>query len=196
MQNKLNLFQQVRELKGWQAVAYAATLVERMLPNYQLFCEVTEFSDGKQFRNTLNGIWEWLTVPKAKINFDVQAEKVEQDTPDPDNFDHFGVYPALDVAMSITAIIALIQEQDLQGAVVVSKLSQGSVEAFIDATKESEEELSNQEIRQHPLMQWELEFQQELLEAVSESKSKPEKVKELRAMAKAEGISNIGIEIA
>ena len=196
MQNKLNLFQQVRELKGWQAVAYAATLVERMLPNYQLFCEVTEFSDGKQFRNTLNGIWEWLAVPKSKINFDVQAEKVEQDTPDPDNFDHFGVYPALDVAMSIAAIIALIQEQDLQGAVVVSKLSQGSVEAFIDATKESEEELSNQEIRQHPLMQWELEFQQELLEAVSESKSKPEKVKELKTIAKAEGISNIGIEIA
>jgi uncharacterized protein YjaG (DUF416 family) len=195
MQNKLNLFQQVRELKGWQAVAYATTLVERMLPNYQLFCEVTEFSDSKQFRNTLNLLWEWLATPKASINFEVQAERIEENTPDPTDFDSFGVYPALDVAMSMTAIISLIQEQDLQGAVVVSKLSQGSVEAFIDATSETEDELTNQEIRQHPLMQWEIEFQQALLSEVSAKGARTEKVKKLKALAREEGISNIGIEI-
>ena len=54
MKNKLNLFQQVRELNGWAAVAYATTLVERMMPNYVLFCEATQFSDGSQLRNTLN----------------------------------------------------------------------------------------------------------------------------------------------
>jgi uncharacterized protein YjaG (DUF416 family) len=195
VKNKLNLFQQVRELKDWQAVAYATTLVERMLPNYMLFCEVTEFSDGKQFRNTLNLLWEWLAIPKASINFNVQAERIEESTPEPNDFDHFGVYPALDVAMSLTAIISLIQQQDLQGAVVVSKLSQGSVEAFIDATKETDDELSNQEIRQHPLMQWEIEFQQELLEEVVSKASRQEKVKKLKTMACEEGISNIGIEI-
>ena len=97
--------------------------------------------------------------------------------------------------MSMTAIISLIQEQDLQGAVVVSKLSQGSVEAFIDATSETEDELTNQEIRQHPLMQWEIEFQQALLSEVSAKGARTEKVKKLKALAREEGISNIGIEI-
>jgi uncharacterized protein YjaG (DUF416 family) len=195
MQNKLNLFQQVRDLKGWQAAAYATTLAERMMPNYQLFCEATQFSDGKQLRNTLNLLWEWLATPKASINFDVQADKVEENTPDPSDFDSFGVYPALDLAMSITAIISLIQDQDPQGAVVVSKLSQGSVEAFIDATKEADHELSSQEVRQHPLMQWEIEFQQELLSQVTDKAPRADNVKKLKALAREEGISNIGIEI-
>lgn len=196
MPKKLNLFQQVRDLEGWQAVAYATTLVERMLPNYLLFCEVTEFSDGKPFRNTLNLLWEWLATPKASINFTVQADKIEENTPDPADFDSFGVYPALDVAMSMTAIISLIQEQDLQGAVVVSKLSQGSVEAFIDATADIDNELSQQAVREHPLMQWEIDFQQALLSEVGTKANRAEKVKKLKTLAREEGMSNIGIEIS
>ena len=195
MKNKLDLFQQVRELNGWHAVAYATTLAERMMPNYLLFCDATQFSDGSQLRNTLNLLWEWLATPKASINFNVQAEKVEEVTPDHANFDSFGVYPALDTAMAVTAIISLIQQQDLQGAVVVSKLSQGTVEAFIEATKEIDEELSNQEIRQHPLMQWEIEFQQTLLKVVASKRPKTETAKALKTLAREDGVSNIGIEI-
>ena len=36
-ENKLTIFQQVRELETWQSVAFSAALLERMLPNYQLF---------------------------------------------------------------------------------------------------------------------------------------------------------------
>jgi len=38
------LFQEVRDLEGWQAVAYAASYGKNAA-NYTLFCEVTEFAD-------------------------------------------------------------------------------------------------------------------------------------------------------
>jgi uncharacterized protein YjaG (DUF416 family) len=193
LKKKLNIFQQVRELEGWHAVAFSATLLERMLPNYVLFCEATEFADPAQYRNSLNSIWEWLAVPKAKINFSVQLEKVEDAVPDAVNFDNYGVYPAIDMAMSLSATILLIQGEDPQGAVVVSKLSQGGVEAFIEAS--TEEDISDVDIKQHPLMQWEVETQQELLIFLSTCAKNSESCKHLKQLATAEGMSNIGLAI-
>lgn len=194
MQKKLTVFQEVRELEGWQAVAYAATLLERMLPNYTLFCEVTEFADPSLYRNSLDAIWDWLSSPKAKINFAAQLEKIETAVPDVADFDTYGVYPALDVAMSMTAIILLIQGEDPQGAVVVSKLSQGGVEAFIEATAEAD--ISDAEIKVHPLMQWEIEVQQELLVLVKKHPHNATTCKLLRVFATEPGMTNIGIEIS
>ena len=193
MNKKLNIFQQVRELEGWYAVAFSATLLERMLPNYVLFCEATEFADPAQYRNSLNAIWEWLAVPKTKINFAVQLEKVEDAVPDASDFDNYGVFPAIDMAMSLSATILLIQGEDPQGAVVVSKLSQGGVEAFIEAS--SEQDISDLDIKQHPLMQWEIETQQELLVFLSKCPKNAQSCKQLKQLATAEGMSNIGLEI-
>ncbi len=193
LNKKLNIFQQVRELEGWHAVAFSATLLERMLPNYVLFCEATEFADPAQYRNSLNAIWEWLAVPKAKINFTAQLEKIEELVPDASDFDNYGVFPAIDVAMSMSACILLIQGEDPQGAVVVSKLSQGGVEAFIEAS--SEGDITDMEIKQHPLMQWEIETQQELLILLSKCPKNSESCKQLKQLATAEGMTNIGLEI-
>ncbi len=192
MKGKLTIFQQVRELEGWPAVAFCATLIERMLPNYQLFCEASGYDDAEQFRKTLNSIWEYLSTPKARINFAVQLEKVEVLIPDPADFDTYGVYPAVDVGMSMAACINLIRGDDPQGAVVVAKLSQGSVEAFIEAMAEKQTDPAA--VKGHPLMQWEIEFQQALLSRLAEQKPGRELAKLLREMALEEGVSNLGIE--
>lgn len=192
MSQKLNTFQRVRELQNWHAVAYAATLIERMQPNYQLFCEVTEFADPAQFRKTLDLVWEWLATPKAKINYAVQQERIEQATPDAQEFDNFGVFPAIDAAISLSSTIMLMAGDEPQGAVVASKLSQGGVEAFVEATAETA--LTDQEIKQHPLMQWEITFQQELLDLVETLKPAAQSVNTLKALASQDGVSNIGIE--
>ena len=41
VKQKLNTFGRVRALEGWKAVAFGAALLERMLPNYALFCDLT-----------------------------------------------------------------------------------------------------------------------------------------------------------
>lgn len=190
---KLNTFARVRELQDWRAVAFAATLVERSLPNYQLFCELCEFGDPGQYRNTLDAVWAWLADPKQKLNLAVHLEKIESATPDTADFDNYGVYPAVDLCMSMAAMLQLMMGEDPQGAVVVSKLSQGSVEAYIEAS--SDDALDAKAIKEHPLMQWEVAFQNALLDKLSDARRRPELVSALRDMALAEGMSNIGLEI-
>lgn len=197
LNKKLSLFQEVRELPPWRAVAFGCALLERMVPNYRLFCSATHFADSKTMDNLLQILWSWVIDPKARINFEVQLEKLEEITPDTQDFDHFGVYPALDCAMSMTALFHLLNKEDEQGAVVVCKLSQGSVEAFIDFTEPdiSESEVRNQLVKQHPLMQWEISTQTEILDYVKNHERSKETVKALRDLALQEGMSNIGIEI-
>ncbi len=193
MSQKLSTFQRVRTLNLWQGVAFSATLLTRMTPNYQLFCEVTEHDGVEQYRKTLSTIWTWLGSSKSKVNFAAQLEKIESQTPDASEHDSFGVYPAIDAAISMASTINLIKGDDEGGAVVVSKLSQGTVEAFIEAT--SEHELSKQEIKAHPLMEWEIAFQSALLDMIEGQAIDGNLIKQLQAMAVEEGMSNIGLEI-
>ena len=76
---------------------------------------------------------------------------------------------------------------------MVSKLAQGTVETFVEAT--SDDEITDEEIKQHPLMQWEIEIQQELLTLLANSPKNGETCKALKAIAIGEGMSNIGIDI-
>jgi uncharacterized protein YjaG (DUF416 family) len=214
--NKLSTFQQVRDLSKKPAVAFSAALLQRMLPNYELFCEITqsldkedgdkecgdkecgdkehgdkEFGDKELAAKLVDLIWEWLSAPKAKINIAVQLEKLEEVTPDVENFDTFGVYPALDFCMALTATLQLISDEEPNGAVMVAKLSQGGVEAYLLAL--SDTDLTNEEVKKDPLMQFEIETQ---LEVLAMCKNKAIDFKVLRAEMKAQAMSNIGITLS
>ncbi|GFD90739.1 hypothetical protein KUL152_29650 [Tenacibaculum sp. KUL152] len=188
---KLNTFGRVRALEGWKAVAFGAALLERMLPNYVLFCEVTATGDATGLRNCLNLVWESLKSPKSKFNVAVQLEKVEVATPDTSEFDNYGVYPAIDAAIGLAGLLNLVAGDDPQGAVVISKLSQGSVEAYLLATDEADDE----SVKSHPLMEFEVEVQNELLDYVEQAKYPAKAVDEMKQLALEAGISNIGLEL-
>jgi uncharacterized protein YjaG (DUF416 family) len=55
-------------LSPWQQIAFAAALIERMLPNYQLFSTAADFGDAKVLRNQLDLIWQWLANSTGKEN--------------------------------------------------------------------------------------------------------------------------------
>ncbi len=187
---KLSTFQQVRDLSKKPAVAFSAALLQRMLPNYELFCDVSNFGDKELAAKLVELIWEWLNASKAKINFAVQLEKLEEVTPDIENFDNFGVYPALDFCMALTATLQLMCDEEPNGAVMVAKLSQGGVEAYLLAL--SDADLSNEAIKQDPLMQFEIETQ---LEVLSMCKNKSIDFKSLRSEMLAQDMSNIGLSL-
>lgn len=191
MTEKLSTFAQVRALEGADAIAFSAALLQRMVPNYQLFCELSEFAEPDTLHKCLDLIWESLCSPKSKINFAIQLEKVEEATPDVSDYDSFGVYPALDAAIAMSAAIHLLMKVEPHGAVVVSKLSQGSVEAYLLATGEA----TDDDVKGHPLMQFEIAIQQELLSAVTSNAPMTQKVATLKSIASSEGISNIGLEL-
>ena len=99
LQNPIHL--RLERLESWQHVTFMACLCERMYPNYAMFCQQTGFGDGQIYRRILDLIWETLTVKDAKVNFDSQLEKFEEAIPSADDFDLYGVYPAIDACVAL-----------------------------------------------------------------------------------------------
>lgn len=180
----------------------AATLTERMLPNYLLFSEVSGFGDGKVLRDALNIVWEKLLVKNLKLNIDKQLEKIEPNIPDVADFDLFGVYPALDSAMALNALLSGMagngdSEDNAAALLDVCKLSRASVSKVAELELTAQDiEISEAQLTGHELMIYETEFFGELIATISVA-AKPDKalIKQCRQRALADGISNIGIEV-
>lgn len=190
------------KLSHWQQVAFASALLERMLPNYQMFSENSQFGDYAILRNQLDLVWQWLDKNNSvKININAQLNKLEEQTPDPEAFDSFGVFPALDVCMAMMSLLQLIQsngkDKDHEDITSISRLSHNSVSYYVELLllDEGATDVKTEDVNEHPLSVWEKETQDELfdfLKLAAENKRSCQLAKE---MVLSEGLSNLGIEI-
>ena len=137
LQNPIHL--RLERLESWQHVTFMACLCERMYPNYAMFCQQTGFGDGQIYRRILDLIWETLTVKDAKVNFDSQLEKFEEAIPSADDFDLYGVYPAIDACVALSELVhSRLSGETLEHAVEVSKTSITTV-AMLEMTQAGRE---------------------------------------------------------
>jgi hypothetical protein len=202
------------KLSHWQQIAFSAALLERMLPNYQMFSEAAGFGDAKVLRNQLDIIWQWLANRSAvKINIDAQLLKLEVETPDPKAFDFFGVFPALDTCMCLTALWQLMQSKPIKKGKLlefclddiksISRLSHNSVSYYVElllleqVNQESSDEfvITTEQMNEHPLMQWEKDTQNELFDFLKFAAEDKRSCQLAKKMSLSEGLSNLGIEI-
>lgn len=191
----------MRELGFYQQAAIAAALLERMLPNYQLFAEVTQTGDAELPRHILTLVWEWLTVKKAKINFEKLSSELELITPEVSQFDIFGVYPAVDCATALDMMLSGIAQQDAGEFINVAKISQATVARLIEYESEDEDISSEAElkrlVREHPLMQYEMDCLAELIELVTPINQFGREERQLLQNWVAEqGLTNLGMELS
>lgn len=190
----------MRDLGFYQQAAVAATLLERMIPSYQLFAEVSSFGDAALPRHILDLVWEWLQVKRAKINFDRLQEELELVTPEVSHFDIFGVFPALDAVTALDMMLNGITQQDSTEFINVAKISQASVarlieheSADLDITTEAE---LKKVVRDHELMAYEMDCLAELLDICSEiNEFGRAEVQQLRAWVVEQGVTNLGMEL-
>ncbi|GHE95699.1 YjaG family protein [Thalassotalea profundi] len=191
----------VNKLSLWQKIAFGAVLIERMLPNYQMFSQASEFGNSTILRNQLDLIWQRLDKSqKIKINYQAQLTKLEEQIPDPESFDSFGVYPALDTSMALMSLLQAMQDNENdEGFSAVSRLSYNSVSFYIELMiaqefPEDDTEITDEMIDQHPLMVWEKEMQNELFDLIKDSSENKQTCEKIKKIALSEGISNLGIE--
>ena len=205
------------KLSQWQKIAFSAALLERMLPNYQLFSEAESFGNINILRNQLDIIWQWLANRSSvKINIEAQLLKLEPETPDPEAFDSFGVFPALDACMALTAVWQLMQakplkknkvsEADLDDIKSISRLSNNSVSYYVELLLldgASQNDINNEDfvitteqLNDHPLMQWEKDTQNELFDFLKFAAEDKRSCQLAKQMSLSEGLSNLGIEIS
>ena len=195
------------KLSHWHQIAFSAALLERMLPNYQMFSEAADFGNAKVLRNQLDIIWQWLDNSNTvKINSEAQLLKLEAETPDPEAFDFFGVFPALDACMAFSALWQLMQVKPLKKQKVaeidtddiqsISRLSHNSVSYYVELLLlEEAEDITAEQLDVHPLIQWEKDTQDELFNFLKFAAADKRTCKLAKQMSLSEGLSNLGIEI-
>ena len=130
MAKKINI--ESREV--WQPLCFAAALVERMYPNFVLFDEVTNGQSAKVFRVALDLVWEYLTTNQAKIDFIKQHDKLEEVTPDPESFDFYGVWPALDACVALSTLLECCAGQDECKIGAFIRLSNSTIASYLQAS--------------------------------------------------------------
>ena len=193
MQNPIH--KRLENLESWQHLTFMAALCERMAPNFKLFCQMNELSaEAKTYQNILNLVWEYLTVKDAKINFENQLEKLETIIPDVNDYESFGVVPALDACQALAEILhAIIAGKTLERAVEISLISLGTVTSLLET--ETGRDWSESELKESEDIQAELDVQWQVYRLLKECEKRDiELILDLKNEIRAEGISNIGIE--
>ena len=189
------IHKRLENLESWQHLTFMAALCERMAPNFKLFCQMNELSaEVKMYQNILNLVWEYLTAKDAKINFENQLEKLETIIPDVNDYESFGVVPALDACQALAEILhAIIAGETLERAVEMSLISLGTVTSLLET--ETGRDWSDSELKESEDIQAELDVQWQVYRLLKECEKRDiELILDLKNEIRAEGISNIGIE--
>ena len=189
------IHKRLENLDSWQHLTFMAALCERMAPNFKLFCQMNELSvETKTYQNILNLVWEYLTIKDVKINFENQLEKLESIIPDVNDYDSFGVVPALDACQALAEILhAIIAGETLEKAVEISLISLGTVRALLET--ETGRDWSESKLKENEDIQTELDVQWQVYRLLKECvKRDIELMLALKNEIRTEGISNIGIE--
>lgn len=193
LKNPIHL--RLEKLESWQHLTFAACLCERMYPNYAVFCQQTGFADPSLYRRILDLIWEVLTVKDAKVNFDNQLEKLEDIIPDGDDYDIYGVYPAIDACAALSELIhTRLSGETLEHAIAVSEISVGTV-AVLEMTQAGRE-MSDDELNELPAVEEEWDIQWEIYRLLAACEERDiELIKGLKSDLRDAGISNIGVSL-
>ncbi|NHB97863.1 YjaG family protein [Photorhabdus stackebrandtii] len=193
LRNPIHL--RLEKLESWQHLTFMASLCERMYPNYQMFCRQTAFAEPALYRRILDLVWEILVVKDAKVNFDNQLEKLEQIIPSADDYDIYGVYPAIDACIALGEIIhARLSGETLEHTIAVSEISIRTV-AMLEMTHAGKE-MTDEELRVLPAIEQEWDIQWEIYRLLAGCEERDiELIKGLKADLRESGISNIGINL-
>ncbi|MCZ4338607.1 YjaG family protein [Shewanella colwelliana] len=196
MSNKPGFFKRLKALELEQKKLFAIALCQRMYPNYQLFSEVCEFGDPKVLDTALNLLWQSMYDNKLKLNIDIYLERIDAVTPEPADFDVYGVYPAMDAAVALISLLSAMQSKVEDDITNISKLSSSTVANYIEATldEDIDEDALDDFVFNHEVMLEEKALQSSLLDIIEENpKITADFVKTLRKEIIESGISNIGI---
>ncbi|MDD6910277.1 YjaG family protein [Actinobacillus minor] len=188
------IHKRMERFEPWQHLTFMACLCERMYPNYQLFCQVTEQDEfAKTYQNILNLVWEHLTIKGAKINFDNQLEKLEAIIPDVNDYEFFGVLPAQEACEALSELLhSIIAGSTLEQAIRISQISLSTVASYLEL--QVEHELNEQELKNSAEIQEELDIQWQIYRLLNECEERDTQlILDLKNEIRSTGISNIGV---
>ncbi|MCV3217130.1 YjaG family protein [Plectonema radiosum NIES-515] len=104
-----SLEQELKQLPPFHRVAFAASICERMLPNYNAFSQMENWGDPSVPRKALDAIWQALQRKSAdEIQILQLAEDCVRENVCPDSDDFFDSYYLLEAQEALFAIHAIL----------------------------------------------------------------------------------------
>ena len=174
---------QLQNLKPWHLTTIATAITERSWPNYALFAELAEFGEPADVHHCLNMLWDNAAGLQHSKNFERLLEKLDENTPDLDDFDMIGAQLALDVIVSMNCAVNCAMEASDSEVASIMTLSLSTIGKFIKYSEAPDlkgTELS-QYIEQHELYNVQMDFIDELVQLVRyEEKQNKEFTRSLR----------------
>lgn len=194
LQNPLQL--RLEKFEPWQQITFMACLCERMYPNYAVFCEHTEFAEARGYREILDSVWELMTVKNAKINFERQLEKLEELIPSSQDYEFYGVYPAIDACEALANLLhGLLDREGLFESVIdVSQVSVRTVAQLEEAQGADEITNANQKENEAVCAEWDVQWA--IYRPLKDAQERDiQLIKDLRQELREEAVSNIGMSV-
>ncbi len=195
LQNPLQI--RLEKFEPWQQITFMASLCERMYPNYAVFCQNTEFAESRVYKDILDSVWELLTVKNAKVNFERQLEKLEVLIPDSDDFDFYGVYPAIDACVALSTLLHGLLDRDelFTSMMKVSEQSVNTVAQLEEAQTGEAINDDNQKQNEAVCSEWDVQWA--IFRPLKDSEERDiDLIKDLRQELRDHPVSNIGIEFS
>lgn len=194
-----NQFQKaVAQLQGWRECAFLLALAERSFPNYALFADAVGLKTGAKMRQLLDLGWDMLQKDVSEAAIPQLLSKLEALAPNVDDYDVYGVYPAFDFCQLLEQALLNRLNPDKHRASDASRLATSTVMNFVEMS-EGEGLDDNELVRlldHHPLMKEDKLFQRDLVLALKRQRTPTEEfVRELRATAANQGVSNLGVAL-
>ena len=190
--------QQIQDLQHWQLTAISAAVTERSWTHYLLFSDLTDFGDAKEVRHCLNLLWDNIAGLQSAKNFERLLEKLENNTPDQNDFDMFGVEPALDFIVSLNCAVNCAMESSIDDVASALTLSFNTIGKYIKHAETPD--LDDTElalyIEKHDLYLAHLNYVDDLINTLrNQKKQNKDFARSLQKTAENGGISSLGISL-
>lgn len=184
----------IEKLPVWQQRLFMVCLCERMYPNFAFYCHQEQNEEeAKTYRKILDLVWESLLVKEAKINFDLQLDKLEDIIPTVTDDSLYMIYPAIDACHALSELLhSYLSGEMAEHTAKISSISATTVAEF-EMTK-ADLQLSLEEQSQIPEVNDEFDLQWEIFRLLrDENNDMIELIKGLREDIRNTETSNIGV---
>ena len=181
---------QLTDLQAWQQSVFCMALAEQNITHFKMFSQSIDSGNDIVAENILDLFWEKLTVKGAKINFTIQEENFDVIIPEANNYDFYGVYPAVDYCVTVNCIFNSFTTKSKDEAINASQTSFATIASFIEL--QTDQEIDEAQLLLEPLFIEQLEVQKKLLKILNNERT-PELIKSVREYIKSLESTNIGI---
>lgn len=187
---------QLQKLDFTKQLTFAYLTCERLYPNYVYFSENFHFGDSSVIRKAIdflyNSIFEYHFNKK---NIEVLIKRIDDVTPDTEDFSTIYVSSALDACTSVRDSLDFLIDKDFSRITYISSYAYDTVDMYVREIENINlSENFEQRVAMHPLMKKEILTQQGIVTFLTQSGNiDAGDIDTLLHLQKNEGKSNIKI---